>query len=65
MTTARVQERHAADLRSSGLSDETIQACGCYSATEASVRDLLGFSVGPGLVFPFAGTEIRPGVPFC
>jgi hypothetical protein len=28
------------------------------------VRELLGFGVGPGLVFPFPGVEIRPGVPF-
>ncbi len=64
MTTARLQAHHIADLRSSGLSEETIQASGCYSATEATVRELLGFGVGPGLVFPFPNTEIRAGVPF-
>ncbi len=64
MTTARLQERHLADLRSSGLSDESIRASGCYSATDATTRKLLGFGVGPGLVFPFPGTEQRPGVPF-
>jgi hypothetical protein len=65
MTTARCQERHLADLRGSGLSEETIQASGCYSATEATTRELLGFGVGSGLVFPFPGAEVRPGVPFC
>lgn len=64
MTTARLQEHHLADLRGSGLSDETIQASGCYSATEATVRELLGFGVGPGLVFPFPDTEQKPGFPF-
>jgi hypothetical protein len=64
MTTPRLQDHHLADLRSSGLSDETIQASGCYSAPEATVRELLGFGVGPGLVFPFPGTEDSRGVPF-
>ncbi len=54
-----------ADLERSGLTVETIRASGCYSATEATVRELLGFGVGPGLVFPYPGEEIRPGVPFC
>ncbi len=64
MTTARLWEPHLQDLRSSGLSEETIAASGCYSATEATVRELLGFGVGPGLVFPFPGTEDNRGVPF-
>ncbi len=65
MTTALLQDHHLADLRASGLSEETIQASGCYSAQEPCVRELLGFGVGPGLVFPFPGAEIRPGVTFC
>jgi hypothetical protein len=65
MTTPRLQEHHLADLRGSGLSEETIQASGSYSATEATTRELLGFGVGSGLVFPYPGTELRPGVPFC
>ena len=64
MTTARLQEHHLADLRASGLSDETITASGCYSGQEPTVRELLGFGAGPGLVFPFAGTEDSRGVPF-
>ena len=64
MTTARLQEHHLADLKSSGLSDETIQAAPCYSAQEPTTRELLGFGVGPGLVFEFPGTENSKGVPF-
>ncbi len=64
MTTARLWDHHLQDLQSSGLSEETITASGCYSATEATVRELLGFGVGPGLVFPFPGTEDSRGVPF-
>ncbi len=57
MTTARLQERHLADLRSSGLSDETISSSRIESATEAAVRELLGFGVGPGMVIPYPGTK--------
>jgi hypothetical protein len=64
MTTARLQDHHLADLRGSGLTDETIQASRCYSAQEPTVRELLGFGVGPGLVFPYLGTEDQRGVPF-
>jgi hypothetical protein len=64
MTTARLQDAHLQDLRSSGLSDATIQAARCYSAQEPTTRALLGFGVGPGLVFEFPGTEDEKGVPF-
>jgi hypothetical protein len=64
MTTALLQEHHLADLRSSGLSDETVRTSRCYSAQEPTVRELLGFGVGPGLVFEFPGTENDKGVPF-
>ena len=64
MTTARLQDAHLQDLRSSGLSDATIQAARCYSAQEPTTRALLGFGVGPGLVFEFPGTEDDKGVPF-
>lgn len=64
MTTARLQEHHLADLKGSGLSDETIRATRCYSAQEPTVRELLGFGVGPGLAFEFPGTEDAKGVPF-
>ncbi len=64
MTTDRLQAHHLADLKGSGLSDETIRASRCYSAQEPTTRELLGFGVGPGLVFPFPGTENTKGVPF-
>ena len=44
---------HVEELRRSGLSDDTIARAGCYSATAAGVRDLLGIGGGPGLVFPY------------
>ena len=61
----RLQEHHLRDLRSSGLSDETITLSGCYSATEPTTRMLLGFGVGPGLVFPFPDCIKADGTPFC
>ena len=64
MTTARLQDHHLADLKGSGLSDGTIQDSRCYSAQEPTTRELLGFGVGPGLVFEFPGTENEKGVPF-
>jgi hypothetical protein len=57
MTTARLQDHHLADLRGSGLSDETIRASRIVSATEATTRELLGFGVGPGMVLPYPGTK--------
>ena len=56
---------HQADLRSSGLTDATIQTSRCYSATEPTTRMLLGFGVGPGLVFPFPGATKADGSEFC
>jgi hypothetical protein len=44
---------HRAELHASGLSDATIARAGCYSATEAGVRALLGYGAGPALVFPY------------
>lgn len=61
MPQERLQAHHLADLKSSGLSDETIQASGCYSAQEPTVRMLLGFGVGPGLVIPFPGCTLAGG----
>ena len=45
-------ENHLADLRASGLSDETIRAAGLCSAPAAATR-LLGFHDSPALVFPY------------
>ncbi len=52
---------HLLDLQNSGLSDETIRASGCYSGQEPTTRMLLGFGVGPGLVFPFPGCTKSDG----
>src|SRR5262249_51762667 len=46
-------DAHRAELRASGLTDETIARAGLYSAPERQVRDLLGYGAGPGLVFPY------------
>lgn len=49
-------EHHLRDLRSSGLSDETIAASKCYSALPGEVTHILGFDIGSGgLVFPYPG----------
>jgi Domain of unknown function (DUF3854)/Domain of unknown function (DUF927) len=45
--------QHREDLRASGLSDNTITACGFYSADADKVATILGFPVGPGLVLPY------------
>jgi hypothetical protein len=53
-------EGHRADLRASGLSDETIAQAGLYSAPERQVRDLLGYGAGPGLVIPYPSLNGNP-----
>ncbi len=57
MTTAQLWPHHRADLERSGLTEETIIASQIVSATEAAVRELLGFGVGPGMVLPYPGTK--------
>src|SRR5262249_19871957 len=44
---------HLADLRRSGLSDETMAACGFYSAEEDEVEAILGFPASSALVIPY------------
>jgi hypothetical protein len=46
-------ENHLADLRASGLNDETIRTAGLCSAPAAAAA-LLGFHESPALVFPYA-----------
>jgi len=58
-------QSHRADLKKSGLSNDTILQSGCYSASEDETRDILGFYVGPGLVFPYPGVLTSDGRPFC
>jgi len=51
--------RHAQDLEKSGLSDNTIEALGFYSADQWEMVSLLARSrpVGPGLVIPYPGSS--------
>lgn len=51
---------HRDELRRSGLTDGTIARAGCYSATEAGAREVLGFGAGSGLAFPY---PVRDGQP--
>ncbi len=52
---ARLTESHARELcDGSGLKAETIYAAGIYSASGAEASALLGYGVGPALVFPYA-----------
>jgi hypothetical protein len=50
---ARVVEGHMADLAKSGLTPETVLAAGIYSASAAEASALVGYSIGPALVFPY------------
>ena len=45
-------DAHRAELRASGLTDETIARASVFSAPERQVRDILGYGAGAGLVFP-------------
>ena len=65
MPQERLWAHHLADLQASGLSQESIDQSGCYSAPEPTTRILLGFGVGPGLVFPFPGCTSSFNQPFC
>ena len=40
-----LQDRHRADLASSGLTDATIAASGCYSAPAGETQRILGYKV--------------------
>jgi putative DNA primase/helicase len=57
-----ILEAHAHDLAASGLANATILDNGIYSANGAECSALLGFGVGPGLVFPYdrAGANGKP-----
>lgn len=55
----RLLPHHMEDLRRSGLTDETIESLGFYSAAAAEVTDILSFDAGPGLVIPYRPYEGR------
>lgn len=65
-------DRHLAELRKSGLSDETIRAAGLRSVLEAEAKGMVGFDVGPALSFPYPGADsdgrpfvrLKPDTPF-
>jgi len=64
MTTSRLQEHHLADLRASGLSDETIRRAGLYSATNEAATMLVGFGRSAALAFPYLHTATNGKPPF-
>lgn len=57
-----ILESHAHELAASGLTTATILDNGLYSASAAECSALLGYGVGPGLVFPYdrAGVNGTP-----
>jgi putative DNA primase/helicase len=58
-------QHHLADLRRSGLTDETIAAAGLYSLSAAEAQALLERDdVGPGMAIPYAGCTFRTGTPY-
>ncbi len=52
-----LNEKHLADLRSSGLNDDTITRLGFYSADEKEIMDTIkpkgGMPLGPGMIIPY------------
>jgi len=56
--------QHLADLRRSGLSDETIAAAGFRSLSAEGVREVLGMDVGSGLAIPYPGAAYGDGSPY-
>ena len=56
----RFHPEHLADLRKSGLSDETITQHGIYSACPSEIKRILGWdspSIQSALVFPYPGSD--------
>ena len=43
-----LNDRHRTDLKSSGLTDETIERSEIFSASASETRAILGFPAGPG-----------------
>ena len=58
----QLNKNHVADLKSSGLNDDTISASGCYSLDPDQACEILGFSPGcPCLAFPYPGVNGHKG----
>ena len=67
MSSEKLETHHQDDLKSSGLSNETITAAEIYSATGPQVKKIIGFDAGPGLAFPYPGIDcvrIKPDTPW-
>lgn len=60
-----LNEKHLADLKSSGLNDNTIVQSGIYSATDEEVKRILKFDGGTGMVIPYPNTEDENGNFYC
>ncbi len=54
-------DQHRADLRRSGLNDETIAASGIHSLSAAQVRELVGMDGGAGYAIPYPGATHSNG----
>jgi hypothetical protein len=61
---ARLSDQHLADLRRSGLSDETIAAAGIHSLSAAQIRELLKMDGGAGYAIPYPGAAYSDGSPY-
>ncbi len=59
-----LNEHHLADLRRSGLTDDTIAAAGFRSLSTAEARDILDMDAGPGLAVPYPGLTHKDGSPY-
>ena len=60
MSDLQLHPDHIADLRKSGLSDETIKLMGVYSSRPGDIPSLVGWNpvnVESALVFPYPGVE--------
>jgi len=63
-STPSLASNHLAELRASGLSDDTIVAAGIYSVADAKVAEILKWQPkehhwGPAMAFPFADGYTR------
>ena len=59
-----VSEHHLADLRRSGLTDESVAAGGFRSLTAADVHRIFGMDAGPGFAIPYPDMSHRDGSPY-
>ncbi len=69
----KLNEKHVADLKASGLTDADISRSGCYSVTRQQATVILGFDPqSDGLAFPYPSVNgksrffvrIKPDVPY-